>query len=235
MTEKKNKSIIKSLAFRILYPLSEKYLSKERSYRYKDITIIVFPGVFHPGFYFSTKLLLKYLEGIELDKKYVLELGAGTGLISIYASKKGAFVTASDISLTAFYNIEKNTKMNDSNVEVVHSDMFEQVPQLRYDYIIINPPYYKKTPTSQKEFAWFGGDDFQYFRKLFSQLGNFYFENTNVIMILSDEAEIRMIKSIAAEYKFLMTVIFQKRIWGEEHFIFNITSARSNERFNTSL
>ena len=228
MSAKKKKSLIKRLAFRILFPVSEKYLSKERSYKYDDITVTVFPGVFHPGFYFSTKLLLKYLEEIELDKKYVLELGAGTGLISIYASKRGGFVTASDISLTAFYNIEKNIKMNDANVEVVHSDLFEQVPQLRYDYIIINPPYYKKTPTTQKEFAWFGGDDFQYFRKFFSQLGNFYFENTNVIMILSDEAEIGMIKSIAAEYKFSMEEVFQKKTWGEVHYIFKIKSMLKN-------
>jgi release factor glutamine methyltransferase len=228
MSTKKKKSLIKRLAFRVLYPISEKYLSKERSYRYDDITVVVFPGVFHPGFYFSTKLLLKYLQEIDLNKKYVLELGAGTGLISIYASKRGGFVTASDISLTAFYNIEKNIKMNDANVEVVHSDLFEQVPQLRYDYIIINPPYYKKTPTSQKEFAWFGGDDFQYFRKFFSQLGNFYFENTNILMILSDEAEIEMIKSIATEYKFKMEEVFQKKIWGEVHFIFKIKSMLKN-------
>ena len=224
----KKKNLFKGLAFRILYPASEKYLSKERSYSYKDITILVFPGVFHPGFYFSTKILLKYLEEIELNQKYILELGAGTGLISIFAAKCGGFVTASDISLTAVYNIEKNVKMTDANVEVVHSDLFDDAPNRRYDYIIINPPYYKKTPSSEKEFAWFGGDDFQYFRKLFSQLGNNVYENTNVIMVLSDEADLEMIKSIAAEYKFLMKEVFQKKTWGENHFIYNIRSTENS-------
>jgi release factor glutamine methyltransferase len=222
--QQKKKSLLKSLAFRVLYPASEKYLSKERRYSYKDITILVFPGVFHPGFYFSTKILLKYLEEIELNQKYVLELGAGTGLISIFAAKRGGFVTASDISLTAVYNIEKNVKMTDANVEVVHSDLFDDIPNRRYDFIIINPPYYKKTPSSEKEFAWFGGDDFQYFRKLFSQLGNNFFENTNAIMVLSDEADLEMIKSIAAEYKFLMEEIYHKKTWGENHFIYKIKS-----------
>ena len=224
MTTKKNKSLIRSIAFRVLHPVSEKYLSKERKYRYKDVTITVFPGVFHPGFYFSTKLLLKFLKGVELAGKYVLELGAGTGLISIYASKRGGFVTASDISLTAVYNIEKNTKMNDANVEVVHSDLFDDIPQRRYDYIIINPPYYRKTPSVEKEFAWFGGDDFQYFRKFFTQLGNNYYENTNVIMVLSDEADIEMIRSIAVEYKFTFDEVFRKKIWAEENYIFRIKS-----------
>lgn len=224
MKNRKKKSIIRKIGFRILYPLSQKYLSKERSYKYKDITVTVFPGVFHPGFFFSTNLLLKYLEKLELNEKYVLELGAGSGLISLFAAKRGAFVTASDISLTAVYNIEKNVKMNDANVEVVHSDLFDDIPHRRNDYIIINPPYYKKTPVSEKEFAWFGGDDFQYFRKLFTQLGNNIYENTNVLMVISDEADLEMIKSISAEYKFLLKEVFHKKIWGENHFIYNIKS-----------
>ena len=218
----KNKNILKSLAFRVLHPASEKYLSKEREYTYKGITVTVFPGVFHPGFFFSTKLLLNYFENLDLRKKYILELGAGTGLISIFTANKGGYVTASDISMTAFYNIEKNVKMTNANVEVVHSDLFDDIPQRKYDYIIINPPYYQKSPTSEKEFAWFGGDDFQYFRKLFSQLGNNFFENTKVIMVLSDEADLDMIKSIAREFQFVMNEIFHKKTWGENHYIFNV-------------
>ena len=221
---KKKKSILKSLAFRILYPTSEKYLSKERSYNYKGTTIAVFPGVFHPGFFYSTKLLLKYFEDIDLRKKYILELGAGTGLISIFTANKGGYVTASDISLTAVYNIEKNVKMTNANVEVVHSDLFDDIPPRRYDYIIINPPYYKKSPASEKEFAWFGGDDFQYFRKLFSQLDNNSYENTKVIMVLSDEAELDMIKSIAGEFNFILKELVHKKTWGENHFIFDVKS-----------
>jgi len=224
MKNKKRKSILKSLAFRVLYPASEKYLKKERSYTYKGITVTVFPGVFHPGFFYSTKLLLNYFQDIDLRKKYILELGAGTGLISIFTANKGGYVTASDISMTAFYNIEKNVKMTNANVEVVHSDLFDDIPHRRYDYIIINPPYYKKTPSSEKEFAWFGGDDFQYFRKLFSQLGNNCYENTNVIMVLSDEADLEMIKSIAAEFNFLMQEIYHKKTWGENHYIFKVQS-----------
>ena len=221
---KKKKSLLKTLAFRILYPTSEKYLSKERSYNYKGTTIAVFPGVFHPGFFYSTKLLLKYFEDIDLRKKYILELGAGTGLISIFTANKGGYVTASDISLTAVYNIEKNVKMTNANVEVVHSDLFDDIPPRRYDYIIINPPYYKKSPASEKEFAWFGGDDFQYFRKLFSQLGNNSYENTKVIMVLSDEADLDMIKSIAGEFNFILKELVHKKTWGENHFIFDVKS-----------
>jgi release factor glutamine methyltransferase len=225
---KKRKSLLKSLAFRILHPASEKYLSKERTYSYNGITVTVFPGVFHPGFFYSTKLLLNYFENIDLRKKYILELGAGTGLISIYTANKGGYVTASDISLTAVYNIEKNVKMTNANVEVIHSDLFDDIPQRNYDYIVINPPYYQKTPSSEKEFAWFGGDDFQYFRKLFEQLNNNVYENTKVIMVLSDEADLEMIKSIAGEFNFIMKELFHKKTWGENHYIFRIKNKENN-------
>jgi len=227
MISNKKKSLIKSSAFRILYPLSEKYLSKERSYKYKDISIKVLPGVFHPGFYFSTKLLLKFLEGIDLQNKYLLELGAGTGLISVCSAKQGAIVTASDISLSAVDNIKMNSESNNVNIHVINSDLFDKIPMGNFDYIIINPPYYKKTPTTQKEFAWFCGDNFQYFRKLFTQLGNHLNDNTTTIIILSDEADIKTIKSIATENKFLMQEIFHKKIWGENHFIFKIIKAKN--------
>ena len=224
MTSKKDKSIIRNFIFRILYPLSEKYLSKERNYRYKDISIVVFPGVFHPGFYFSTKILLRFIEEIDLKEKYILELGAGTGLISIYAAKKGGFVTASDISEKAVQNIEKNTRMNDANVEVIHSDLFDKTPQRRFDYILINPPYYQKSPSTEKELAWLCGDDFQYFRRLFSQLGNHILENTTVFMILSDEANIGMIKSIAEDFRFKLDETYHEKIWGEQNYIYSIKS-----------
>lgn len=227
MKPPKRKSLLKSIAFRILYPATEKYLSKERNYSYKSITVTVFPGVFHPGFFFSTKLLLKYFENIDLRGKYILELGAGTGLISIFTANKGGYVTASDISLTSIYNIEKNVKMTNANVEVVHSDLFDDIPHRRYDFIIINPPYYKKNPSSEKEFAWFGGDDFQYFRKLFNQLRNNIYENTNVVMVLSDESDLVMINSIAEDFNFRMDELLHKKTWGENHFIFNIKSKAS--------
>jgi release factor glutamine methyltransferase len=224
MKKTKRKSLLKGFAFRILYPLSQKYLSKERSFRYKDTTVRVFPGVFHPGFFFSTKFLLNFIEKLNFDKRFFLEIGAGSGLISIFAAKRGGIVTASDISITAVNNIQKNAGLNSVKIDVVHSDLFDRLPNRRYDYIIINPPYYKINPVNEKEFAWYGGDDLQYFRKLFSQLGNNAHENTNVIMVLSDEADLDMIKSIASEFKFSMKEVQHKRTWGENHFIFEIQS-----------
>src|SRR6218665_2258260 len=85
----------------LLKPISAWYLSRTRIYKYDNISVRIHPGVFHPGLFFSTKLLLEYLKGQPIQEKHLLELGAGSGLISVVAAKRGARVTGSDINPTA--------------------------------------------------------------------------------------------------------------------------------------
>src|SRR4029079_10565830 len=93
-------------------PLLVKYLSKTRVYRYKDIRLSIAPGVFHPGFFFSTQLLLQYISKLPLQGKRFLELGCGSGLISIAAAKMGAMVTATDINPLATEYLKENSRRN---------------------------------------------------------------------------------------------------------------------------
>ena len=217
------KSVIKKILFPILKSVYNIYASKERSYSYKGINVRVMPGVFHPGLFFSTKLLLEYISKIELKDKTVLELGAGSGLISIYCARQNAKVTASDINPTAIKNIVKNSELNNVKLEVIESDLFDKIEMRKFDYIIINPPYFPKDPKNEKELAWFCGSDFQYFKKLFTQLNNYKTQETIVLMILSEDCDLQRITSIANENHFSMNIVFQKKVFGETNYIFRIS------------
>jgi len=216
--------MIKKILFKILYPLSKIYLSKERNYTYKDITVKVLPGVFHPGLFFSTKILLKYLESIELKDKTLLELGAGTGLISIFAANQNAKVKATDINSVAIKNIKLNAEMNKVELNILRSDLFDNIPKQIFDFIIINPPYFPKDPKTESEQAWFCGSDFQFFRKLFKQIGDYICASTNIIIILSEDCDIEMIKSLAKENDFTLNEIHKEKVWNEWNYLYNITS-----------
>ncbi len=183
------KSFLKTLLFPILKSVYNIYSSKERSYSYKGINVRIMPGVFHPGLFFSTKLLIEYISKYDLNDKNVLELGAGSGLISVYCSKLEANITASDINAIAVENIKKNAKLNTVNIKVVESDLFDEIEMSKFNFIIINPPYYPKNPNNDEEFAWFCGNDFQYFRKLFDQMGNYVNNDSKIIMVLSEDCE----------------------------------------------
>lgn len=216
------KKFIKRISFRILYSLSKYYLSKERTYKYKDIVIKVLPDVFHPGLFFSTKILLKYLNDKKLIGNSLLELGAGTGLISVFCAKKEAVVTATDINGTSIKNIEQNAVDNSVSINIFHSDLFNDIPEQKFDWIIINPPYYPKDPRDEYGLAWFCGSDFRFFTKLFDQLVLYSNVSTNTIMILSEDCDIKKISDIAQSKSFTLYEIKRMRKWSEWNYLYRI-------------
>jgi release factor glutamine methyltransferase len=114
------RNAIKHLTEKTYKPLLVKYLSTTKSYQYKGIKLIIPPEVFHPGFFFSTKLLLRYINQFFLQQKTFLELGAGSGLIAIYAAKKNAIVTATDINPVAIEYLKKNSDVNNVSITIIH-------------------------------------------------------------------------------------------------------------------
>jgi release factor glutamine methyltransferase len=214
---------IKRLATVFYKPLLTKYLSKTRSYQYKGIRLIIPPEVFHPGFFFSTSILIGYINTLPLEGKTFLELGSGSGLISIYAAKKKAKVTAIDINPVAIEYLGKNSIDNNVQMQVIQSDMFRNVPEQHFDYIIINPPYYKKNPQTFKDYAWYCGENGEYFNSLFSTLAHYMHAGSVVLMILSQDCDLAMISSIASQNNFKLDCVFSKKNLMEENFIYKIT------------
>ncbi len=106
------KAALKHIVAHTYKPLLVRYLSKTRIYKYGDIKLEIPPQVFHPGFFFSTRLLLNYIKQFSLQGKSFLEPGCGSGLISIYAAKKGAKPTATDINPVAIEFLKKNAEQN---------------------------------------------------------------------------------------------------------------------------
>ncbi len=201
------------------------YLRKPRPFTYEGIEIIVHPGVFHPGFFHSTKFILKFLKDIDLQGKTFLELGSGSGIISVYAAKKQAIVTAVDISDKAIENTYLNKKKNNATIQVIKSDLFDQVSSSTFDWIVINPPYYPSDPTSDEDHAWYCGRNHDYFQKLFQQLGSFIHKKSKVLMVLSEVCDLTQIFKIAAIQSFELTKISEKKVWVDDrNYLFYVES-----------
>jgi len=199
-----------------------KYLSKTRIYRYEDIQLEISPQVFHPGFFTSTQLLLQYIRRFPLRNKLVLELGAGSGLIAMQAAREGALVTATDINPVAIEYLHSNSLQNNILLEIIHSDLFAGIPCRSFDIIAINPPYYKKDPLAPGDYAWFCGEKGEYFTRLFNQLPGYMHENTQVLMVLCDGCDIRMIEGAAARNGCMLQLMMTKQNMLEKNFIYKI-------------
>ena len=216
------KKILKYLTGKIYKPLLSKYLSKTRTYTFGDIRLIVPPSVFHPRFFFSTKILLKYISQLDLQQKSFLELGAGSGLISIYAAKKNANVIATDINPVVIEYLKKNQARNNVSLNIISSDLFQSIPPQSFDVIAINPPYYKKSPKSDAEYAWYCGENGEYFQNLFSSLGQYIHSESLVLMILSEDCDILMITKFALDNHLDMQIVSERKTALEKNNIYQI-------------
>ena len=216
------KTALRHIVAHTYKPLLVKYLSKTRTYKYGEITLEIPPQVFHPGFFFSTQFLLQYIKKLPLQAKKILELGAGSGLISVYAAKKGASVTATDINPIAIEFLQKNSKQNQVELTIIHSDLFERIPVQEFDIVAINPPYYKKAPQTPIDYAWYCGENGEYFFRVFRQLPAYLHKNTDVIMTLCDGCDRKMIENAARKSGLRIRLIQTKQNLLEKNFIYKI-------------
>ena len=70
----------------------------------------------------------------------VLEMGTGSGIISLHCAKLGCKVTAADISEKALGCAKNNAKINNLDIQFIQSDLFSNITE-EFDTIIFNPPY----------------------------------------------------------------------------------------------
>jgi release factor glutamine methyltransferase len=127
---------------------------------YNGIVIYTHPNVYEPAE--DTFLLAENLDIQRKDE--VLEIGTGTGLITVIAAQRSRNVVATDINEHAVKCDLKNIIANRTyNVEIREGNLFEPVPDEKFDLILFNTPY---LPTDENEkfddeinAAWDGGVD----------------------------------------------------------------------------
>lgn len=108
------------------------------NYRYE---IVIEPKMsFGTGHHETTRLVAGAMENIDFSGKRVLDLGCGTGVLAILASRMGAGeITAVDIDEWSVTNSRENCINNGcTNITVLHGDISVLPENSVYDIILAN-------------------------------------------------------------------------------------------------
>ena len=120
----------------VIVPAWEEYEPKEG-----ELTVIMDPGMaFGAGTHETTRLVIRQIDKYIKPGDTVLDVGTGSGILSIAASKLGASeVNAYDIDPTAVRIARENAKINGcDNVYADVSDLLSNVIKKEYDLICAN-------------------------------------------------------------------------------------------------
>lgn len=205
------------------------YLRFPVGWRYGELKLRILPGVFHPGFFFSSRYLADFVSKLDLKGKIISEPCCGSGLISLVAFQKGARVYAGDLSSLAVKNTYLNFRKNfedsihASSFSVVESDVFNRMESIEFELVFVNPPYFFKSRDLLSQWAWNAGENGEFFVSFFEQLKNRLKQGGEAYMVLADNCEIERILEIARNSGFQFLLKEQKKILWEHNFIYQIS------------
>jgi release factor glutamine methyltransferase len=122
---------------------------------YCDLKISTYPDVYGPD---EDSFLLA--ENLNIPKgAKVLDVGTGTGILALAASKNASLVVGIDVNPKAVELAKKNAKENGiMNVRFLEGDLFSAIgKEEMFDVIIFNPPYLPAEEYDLLGKAWSGG------------------------------------------------------------------------------
>jgi release factor glutamine methyltransferase len=157
------------------------------------------PAVFHPLYFSSSRLLAEHLLDRPLRGLSVLDMGTGAGPIAIAAAAAGAIVTACDVNPRAVTLARENAALNGLHPEIVESNLFDALPNRRFDLICFNIPFYPREPVSPLDAAFYAGRELETVRRFARECARHLLPDGHVVVIFSEDCDGKLIRSLFEE------------------------------------
>lgn len=102
--------------------------------------IVIDPKMaFGTGHHDTTSQMMRHILGLDLEGKSVIDMGTGTGILAILAKMRGAGeVTGIEIDEPAYLNAIEHTKLNDTEINLIHGDASALDGLDKADYLFAN-------------------------------------------------------------------------------------------------
>ena len=184
---------------RALHPLFLRYWAhatrQESRTQVEGFDLTVLPTVFHPKYFGSSAMLARFIGSLELKGKRLLDVGCGSGIISLCAARAGACVTAADINPAAVECASINAERARLPIVVRWSDLFSDIPET-FDVIAWNPPFFRGTPQNTAQAAFFGGESYEVIARFTAEVRGHLNPGGHIYTVLSEDADVSFVEEL---------------------------------------
>lgn len=173
---------------------------------------------------------IKYAKKIFSSKVNILDIGTGSGAISISLKKElDSSVTGVDISDDALALSKENALLNEVDINFIKSDIYNNVND-KFDIIISNPPYISKDEVImdkvydyEPHLALFAEDNGLYFYKKILDSAKTYLNDKFIIAFEIGMTQGQEIAEYAKSIFEKANVIVEKDLSSKDRFVFVIS------------
>lgn len=204
------KRFLRNIYFRAVYNLFiKRKINQTVTETLGGFKFKVYPSVFNPKDFISTPLFAEFIKSLgSLEGKRILDMGTGSGAVSVFTASLGAECAAADINPMAVRSARENAAVNGfaEKVTAVESDLFEALnPNELFDIIFFNPPYYKGKPHNNFERAFKGGENLEVITRFLNDAKKYLKPAGVIYFIVSSDMDIqaflKMIESVGYTHK----------------------------------
>jgi release factor glutamine methyltransferase len=150
----------------------------------------------------DTFLILKEVKRYAQGR--VLDMGTGSGVLAIEASKAADSVIGADVNKKALDYARKKAA-NIDNIKFIHSDLFKKLKKQKFDLIIFNPPY---LPEKKGEPGWLklqitgGKKGYEILERFFSEASDYLAPDGKILVLFSTLTGADKVHEILGDFLF---------------------------------